>query len=101
MARKILAPLLGLLFVLLLPFVGLAMMGQAVLRALGGKARRGARDLASTVSPGWVPGEAHLTGRRAPGPSDPEVPASGAGEDALREVADEIAARRRDPGSGD
>jgi len=98
MARQLLAPLLGLLFVVLLPFVGLAMLAQIAFRALARWARRGAEDLAATVTPGWRPGEAHLTGRRAAGASDPEVPAGGAGEDALRDVAEEVAARRRAPG---
>jgi hypothetical protein len=98
MARQLLAPLLGLLFVVLLPFVGLAMLAQIAFRAVARRARRGAEDLAATLSPGWRPGEAHLTGRRAQGGSDPEVPTGGAGEDALRVVADEIATRRRTPG---
>jgi len=89
----LLAPILGLLFVILLPFIGLAMLVQVAVRALGRGARAGARDLAATVAPGWRPGEAHLIGR--PGAARPEdaTGAGGAGEEALHDVAEEIAAR--------
>jgi hypothetical protein len=97
------APVLGGLYVVLLPFVGLGMLAVHAARRIAGGARQGARELAATVTPGWRPGEAHLTGRRgAPGPEG-EVAAGGAGEEALRDVADEIAHRRAEQkeGSGD
>jgi hypothetical protein len=94
MARFLLAPIVGLLFVVLLPFIGLAMLVQAVARALTRRAREGARDLAATVAPGWRPGEAHLTGRPPASPPGDDMAAGGAGEEALEDVAHEIAARR-------
>jgi hypothetical protein len=99
-AALVLAPILGGLFVVLLPFVGFAMLGHYAWRRIVGGARESARDLAATVTPGWRPGEAHLTGRPGVPPPEGEVAAGGAGEEALREVSDEIAARRREEKNG-
>jgi hypothetical protein len=93
-AALLLAPILGGLFVVFLPFIAFGMLIDAGWRAVFGGARRGARDLAATMTPGWRPGEAHLTGRASeekPG----DVAAGGAGEEALREVAEEVARKRR------
>jgi hypothetical protein len=95
----LLAPVLGGLFVVLLPFIGLGLFLRLAWRKLTGSAREGARDLAATVTPGWRPGEAHLTGR----PLDPkgeQLPAGGAGESALEQVAEEVARKRRETGNG-
>ncbi len=59
----LLMPLLGGLFVVFLPFIGFALFFHAIARKLVGGARRGAEELAATVTPGWVAGEAHLTGK--------------------------------------
>ena len=93
----LLAPLLGGLFVVFLPFIGFAMFFQWVFHKVTGTAREGARDLAATVTPGWRPGEVHLTGR-AMDAQDSELPASGAGERALEAVAAEVAAKRAEEG---
>ena len=98
----LLAPVLGGLFVVFLPFLGFGMLLHWAWQKATGRAREGARDLAATLAPGWRPGEAHLTGR-APEPPPAELPASGAGEEALHDVEQEIA-RRRDAsrnGKGD
>jgi len=87
------APLLGGLFVVLLPFIGLAMMVRYAFERITGQARAGARDLAATVTPGWRPGEVHLTGRSVDGTPE-ELHGGGAGESALKDVADEIAHKR-------
>ncbi len=87
------APIVGGIFVVLLPFVGFAMLLQVLFGRLFGSAREGARDLAATLTPGWRPGEAHLTGL-PPGEGHGEVPTVGAGESALKDVADEIARQR-------
>jgi hypothetical protein len=95
----LLAPVLGGLFVVLLPFIGLGLFLRLAWRKLTGSVREGARDLAATVTPGWRPGEAHLTGR----PLDPkaeQLPAGGAGESALEQVADEVARKRRETRNG-
>ena len=89
----LLAPLLGGLFVVFLPFIGFAMFFQWVFRKVTGTAREGARDLAATVTPGWRPGEVHMTGR-AMDTKNAELPAGGAGEKALEDVAAEVARKR-------
>jgi hypothetical protein len=94
----LLAPVLGGLYVVALPFVGLATMLRWAWAKLTGAAREGAQDLAATVTPGWRPGEAHLTGRPLDAKSE-QLPAGGAGESALRSVADEIARKRRENGN--
>ncbi len=89
----LLAPIVGGLYVVLLPFIGLAMLARGAFRKLTGSAREGARDLAATVAPGWRPGEVHMTGR-ALDPKRAELPAGGAGEKALEDVAAEVARKR-------
>jgi hypothetical protein len=86
-------PLLGGLFVVFLPFIGFAMFFQWAFQKVAGSAREGARDLAATVTPGWRPGEAHMTGRALDGKHE-ELPAGGAGEKALEDVAAEVARKR-------
>jgi hypothetical protein len=93
LAGLLLAPLLGGLFVVFLPFIGFAIFFQWAFRKVTGTARQGARDLAATVTPGWRPGEAHMTGR-APEATGEQLPAGGAGEKALEDVAAEVARKR-------
>jgi preprotein translocase subunit SecY len=84
--------------VVFLPFIGLAMFFKWVWTKVTGSAREGARDLAATVTPGWRPGEVHMTGRPLDRKSE-ELPAGGAGESALSQVADEVARKRRENGN--
>jgi hypothetical protein len=93
LAALLLAPIVGGLFVVFLPFIGFAMLFQWAFRKLTGTAREGARDLAATVVPGWRPGEVHMTGR-AMDPKRDELPAGGAGQKALEDVAAEVARKR-------
>ena len=60
----VLVPLMGGIFLVFLPFIGFAMFVYAIAKRVGGGVKRGATELASTVSPGLVPGEAHLTGKK-------------------------------------
>jgi hypothetical protein len=96
----LLAPLLGGLFVVFLPFIGFAMFFHWAFLKVTGSAREGARDLAATVNPGWRPGEVHMTGRAMDVKHD-ELPAGGAGEKALEDVAAEVARRRAGEGDQD
>ena len=89
----LLAPILGGLFVVFLPFIGFAMLFHWAFLKVTGSAREGARDLAATVTPGWRPGEAHMTGRAMDGKRE-ELPAGGAGEKALEDVTAEVARKR-------
>lgn len=59
-----LTPVLGLMFLMFLPFIGFALAAQAAVMPIIRMFHRSATDLAATVSPGWRPGEAHLTGKR-------------------------------------
>ncbi len=59
-----LLPMLGGLFVVFLPVIGFALTIHAVARPIVGLFKHTATELASTVAPGWLPGEAHLTGTR-------------------------------------
>jgi hypothetical protein len=86
------APILGGLFVVSLPFLGLGVTAWAIGRALSGAARSGAAEVAATVAPPWAPGEAHLAGKA------PESgPAAAAGKDekleALQKEVEEKRAR--------
>jgi len=55
------APVLGLLFAVFLPFIGIAMAVQVAARKIGG----GLRDAAAaSTSFAWRPIEAYLTGRK-------------------------------------
>jgi hypothetical protein len=58
-------PLLGATFLMALPVIGFAVLLQALAAPVLRSVRAGATGLAATVSPGWQPGEAHLTGRDA------------------------------------
>jgi hypothetical protein len=67
------APALGGLFVMTLPFVGFGLVAYEVARRLAPGAKAGAKELAATVAPVWVPGEAHLAGTPTQG-KDEEAP---------------------------
>jgi hypothetical protein len=88
------APLMGAAFVMFLPFVGFYLVLQAALRPVTRLLRRSAAEVAATVSPGWQPGEAHLTGRRAKG-EDAEGEGPPAADGELSSLEREIAAKRR------
>lgn len=88
----VLAPIMGAAFLMFLPFVGFYLALSAALRPVTRGFRRSAEEVAATLTPGWAPGEAHLTGKRAEGEAVEEKgpPA----EDALSEVEREVAKRR-------
>jgi hypothetical protein len=90
----VLAPIMGAAFLMFLPFVGFYLAISAALRPVTRGFRRSAAEVAATMTPGWAPGEAHLTGKRAEGAAVEEKgpPA----EDALSEVEREVAKRREE-----
>lgn len=59
----VVVPVLGALFLVFLPLIGFGLLGHAVVRRTAGGMRKGADELASTLTPGWRPGEAHFTGK--------------------------------------
>ncbi len=91
-----LLPVMGGLLVVFLPFIGFVLTAQAAARPLVAAARGSARALAATVSPGWQPGEAHFTGKRAePAHRETRGPTI---EDTLDRLQREIDERRRAQG---
>ncbi len=85
------APVLGLLMVMFLPFIGFALTLGVIARKTAEAVQEMAFGLAAIVHPAWRPGEAYLTGKRAA--RDGEARAEDAQLDSL---ASEIAARRNE-----
>ena len=79
-------PVLGLAFVIALPFIGFALTLRAALSPAAALAAGSAGELAATMHPGFTPGEAHLTGRDGAGASD--------ADDALDALEGEIDEKR-------
>ena len=94
-AVLMLLPLLGGLFVVFLPVIGFVLTLSAVVRPIARLFRRSAEDLAATVTPGWAPGEAHLTGKRGEPESKEEKGPPGADE-RLEKLEKEIEAKRNE-----
>ncbi len=86
-------PVLGAAFLLFLPLVGFIVTLHAIASLVVRAAHGSATELAATVSPGWLAGEAHFTGKS---PENAGVEEKGpiARADALEELAREIARRR-------
>jgi len=62
-AALMLMPVLGGLMVVFLPFIGLYLTAKTAIGGVTGVFHRSAKDLAATVTPGWAPGAAHMTGK--------------------------------------
>lgn len=87
-----LAPALGAVFLMFMPFIGFYLTAKTLLRPLTGAAKKSTTEIAASMSPGMAAGMAHLTGK----PGD-EKKAEGAGEHpTLSDVEKEIAAKRGD-----
>jgi hypothetical protein len=54
--------------------------------------RKGAEDLAATVTPGWAPGEAHMTGKR---PDEKPAEGAPAADARIEELAKDIEEKRK------
>ena len=85
-----LMPVLGGLMVVFLPFIGLYLTAQAMVKPVAGMFKRSAEDLAATVTPGWAPGAAHLTGKA----SEEKKGEVAEGEGQLEELKKEIEEKR-------
>ena len=92
-AALALVPVLGAAFLIFLPLIGFGVVLHAIASLIVHAAHGSATELAATVSPGWLPGEAHFTGKRSEhaGVEEKGPPAAG---DALEALAREIARRR-------
>jgi hypothetical protein len=82
-------PVMGLLFLVFLPVIGFGLFAYAIAKRIAGGVHRGATELASTVQPGMIPGEAHLTGKAG----EEKAPEAGSA-DHLEKLEKEIAERR-------
>ena len=65
LAVLLLAPVLGGLFVMFMPFIGFALVFQHLGRLMVSGVKRGVRGLAFVVTPTWRPGEAYFAGKEA------------------------------------
>jgi hypothetical protein len=93
LAVLMLLPMLGGLFVVFLPVIGFALTFYAAARPIVGLFKRSAEDLAATVTPGWAPGEAHLTGKRGEEKSE-EHAGPPVADERLEKLSKEIEAKR-------
>ncbi len=84
-------PVLGGLMVVFLPFIGLFLTAQTAAGKVAGMFRSSAQDLAATVTPGWAPGAAHLTGKAA----EKKEGEAAEGEAQLGELAKELEEKRK------
>ena len=58
-------PVVGLAFLMFLPFIGFALLGVALAKGVAGRLHEGAGALAATVAPPQATGAAYLGGREA------------------------------------
>ena len=56
-------PVLGGPMVVFLPFIGPYLAATTAVGGVTGASSRSAQDLAATVTPGWAPGAAYMTGK--------------------------------------
>ena len=63
-AMLTLAPLMGGMYVMFLPFIGFALLAEHVGKKVAGAAKRGAEDVAGALVPEVRPGEAYLAGKK-------------------------------------
>jgi hypothetical protein len=92
-AALALVPILGATFLVFLPLIGFAVTLHALASLVVNAIHGSATELAATVNPGWVPGEAHFTGKAA-GNAGVEEKGPISSCDALEALAVEIARRR-------
>jgi len=92
-AMLTLAPVMGGLYVMFLPFIGFALLAEHAGKKLVGAAKRGAEDVAGALVPEVRPGEAYLAGKKD-GKKGEEKAATKDGE--VAKLEKEIAEKRAD-----
>ena len=93
------APLMGALYVMFLPFIGFAMLASFVARKSAVAVKAGFIGVMATISPQWRPGEAYLAGKKkAATPPDTPAEKNGAGTTGLDQLQREIEEKRADKG---
>jgi hypothetical protein len=91
----VVAPLMGAAFLMFLPFIGFYLAFHAAFRSVAKLFRHSATEIAATMSPGWAPGEAHLTGKRPEG-EGVEEKGPPATSDELAKIECEVESRRNE-----
>jgi hypothetical protein len=83
------APLFGLVFVMFLPFIGVAMVAALAVKKVGALLHGGATSVAATVAQSAaLPGEAYLTGAKHEGEPKGEPRKDAAVDELAREVSE-------------
>lgn len=80
------APVLGAGFLMFMPFIGFYLTARALAKPVVAVFQKTGTELAATMSPGMVPGEAHLTGKK--GEAEVAAKAEDAELDALQAEID-------------
>ena len=83
-----LAPVLGAVFLMFMPFIGFYLVGHRALQPVARMFKKSTTEIAASMSPGLQPGEAHLTGRAG------EKKEEGGESKELSALEQEIAAKR-------
>ena len=89
-AALLIMPVLGGLMVVFLPFIGLYLAAKTAVGGVTGAFNRSAQDLAATITPGWAPGAAHLTGKA----TEKKAEEAKAEDAKLAELAKEVEEKR-------
>lgn len=95
----LLAPVMGGLFAIFLPFLGFAMPVWALGKKLSHLGARAAHDAAATMTPAWQPGVAYLAdkqGEKGAKDATPQEPQAPAVDPRLAKLGKEIAQRLAD-----
>jgi hypothetical protein len=82
----VLAPIVGLAFLVFLPFIGFALLGVAIFRRVTGHVEEGASALAATVAPPPATGAAWLGGREGEKAAEPS--------EELKKLEEEVKSKR-------
>ena len=82
----LLAPLMGALFAMFLPFIGIALVAQYAAVKVARGVRQLAHQMVVALGPSWQPSAAHLTGAPDARPRDQKAPKAPADESQVAEA---------------
>jgi hypothetical protein len=89
------APLMGALFAIFLPFIGIFMVAQYLTSKGWTAVKRAAHATVVALGPAWQPSTAHLTGTPAPRKQGSEPAAGARSDERLQGLEREIAEREK------
>jgi hypothetical protein len=84
----VVVPVVGLAFLMFLPFIGFALLGSAIVQRVTGHVSKGADALAATVAPPQATGAAYLGGREGEKKNEAVTPE-------VEELEKEVAEKRK------